>query len=153
MSNKDGHTKGARRAGLHEDFSRTDEVVPGSDRNFGLTFAAILGVIGLVPLVHGQGPRLWALIPALCFLAAALALPTVLTPLKLAWMKFGLLLHALVTPVIMGLIFYLAVTPTGLIMRAFGKDPLRLKLDANAPSYWIARDPPGPPPGTIRDQF
>lgn len=139
--------------GLHENLSRTDEVVVGSDRNFGLTFAVILGVVGLWPLLYGLTPRLWALIPAGIFLAAALAFPAVLTPLKMLWMRFGLLLHHIVTPLIMGLIFYLAVTPTGLIMRAMGKDPLRLKLDPAVASYWIIRDPPGPPPGSIRNQF
>ena len=142
-----------RQPDFHEDLSRHDAVAVGSDRNFGLTFAAILGVIGFVPLVHGAAPRLWALVPATLFLAASVLRPTMLTPLKLAWMRFGLLLHAIVTPVIMGLIFFAAVTPTGLIMRALGKDMLRLKRDPAAASYWIMRDPPGPPPGTIHNQF
>ncbi len=139
--------------GSHENLSRTEEIVVGSDRNFGLTFAVVLAVVGLWPLLHGQAPRLWAVIPAGLFLLAALAFPGVLTPLKMLWMRFGLLLHHIVTPLVMGLIFYLAVTPTGLIMRAMGKDPLRLKRDPAAASYWILRDPPGPPPGSIRNQF
>lgn len=139
--------------GTHENLSRTEEVVVGSDRNFGLTFAVILGVVGLWPLIYGLAPRLWALIPAAAFGVAAFAFPTALTPLKMAWMRFGLLLHKIITPLIMGLIFYLAVTPTGLIMRAMGKDPLRLKRDPAAASYWIVREPPGPPPGSIRNQF
>jgi hypothetical protein len=146
-------SKRPSQGGLHEDLSRTDEVVVGSDRNFGLTFAVVLGVVGLFPLVHGLAPRLWALIPAGLFLVAAFAFPSALTPLKMAWMRLGLLLHKVMTPLIMGLIFYGAVTPTGLIMRAMGKDPLRLKRDPDAASYWIVRDPPGPPPGSIRNQF
>lgn len=139
--------------GLHETYARADEVVVGSDRNFGLTFAVVLGVVGLWPLVHGRALRLWALIPAVLFLLAAFAFPRVLTPLKMAWMRLGLLLHKVTTPLIMGLIFYGAVAPTGMIMRAMGKDPLRLKRDPAASSYWIVRDPPGPPPGSIRNQF
>jgi hypothetical protein len=142
-----------RHPDFHEDFARPDEVTVGSDRNFGLTFAVLLGVIGLWPLIHGAAPRLWAVVPALVFLFAALLRPVVLAPLKLVWMRFGLVLHAIITPVIMGLIFFLAVTPTGLIMRALGKDMLRLKRDPAATSYWIVRDPPGPPPGSIHNQF
>ena len=138
---------------LHEDLSRTDTVVVGSDRNFGLTFAVILGVVALWPLWYGDMIRLWAGIPAALFLLAALIFPRLLSPLKMLWMRFGLLLHAIITPLVMGLIFYLAVTPTGLILRAMGKDPLRLKRDPDAKSYWILRDPPGPPPGSIRKQF
>jgi hypothetical protein len=139
--------------GLHESYARADDVEVGSDRNFGLTFAAVFALVGLWPLVHGLAPRLWALIPAGVFLFAAFAFPTALTPLKMLWMRLGLLLHKIMTPLIMGLIFYGAVTPTGLIMRAMGKDPLRLKRDPAADSYWILRDPPGPPPGSIRNQF
>jgi len=139
--------------GLHENYTRTDDIEVGSDRNFALTFAVVLGVVGLWPLVHGLAPRLWAVIPAALFLLAAFIAPGLLTPLKMAWMRLGLLLHKIVTPIIMGLIFYGAVTPTGLIMRAMGKDPLRLKRDPSAASYWIVRDPPGPPPGSIRNQF
>jgi len=143
----------ARRPDFHEDLSRADEVTAGSDRNFGLTFAVILGVVGFLPLIHGGAPRLWAVVPAAFFLFAALLRPVVLAPLKQAWMRFGLVLHAIVTPVIMGLIFFAAVTPTGLIMRALGKDMLRLKRDPAATTYWIPRDPPGPPPGSIHNQF
>ncbi len=139
--------------GLHENYARADAVVVGSDRNFGLTFAGVLGVVGLWPLLHGREVRLWALVPAAVFLLASFAFPQALTPLKLAWLRLGLLLHKVMTPLIMGLIFYGAVTPTGMIMRAMGKDPLRLKRDPAAQSYWIVRDPPGPPPGSIRNQF
>jgi len=142
-----------RRLDSHETLTRDEKVEGSSDRAFGLTFAVILGVVGLWPLLHGVAPRLWALIPAAVFLLAALAAPFVLGPLNRVWLKFGLLLHHIVTPIVMGLIFYVAVTPTGLIMRAMGKDPLRLKPDKAARSYWIVRDPPGPAPGSIRNQF
>lgn len=145
--------KTTRRLDSHETLSREETVEGGSDRSFGLTFAVILGIIGLWPLIHGTMPRLWAVIPAGIFLVLALVVPSVLGPLNRAWLKFGLLLHHIVTPVVMGLIFYMAVTPTGLIMRAMGKDPLRLKPDKAARSYWIVRDPPGPAPGSIRNQF
>jgi hypothetical protein len=87
------------------------------------------------------------------FLAAALLYPAVLNPLNRAWLKFGLLLHRLVSPFVMGLVFFGTVLPTGLIMRAMGKDLLRLKPQPDAESYWIVRQPPGPAPETMKDQF
>jgi hypothetical protein len=87
------------------------------------------------------------------FLMAALLIPAALNPLNRAWLKFGLLLHKIINPVVMGLVFYGAVLPTGLVMRAMGKDLLRLKLQPEADSYWIVRRPPGPAPETMKDQF
>lgn len=145
--------KTARRLDSHENLVREEKVEGSSDRSFGMTFAVIFAVIGLWPLIHGVMPRLWAVIPAAIFLVLALAAPAVLGPLNRAWLKFGLLLHHVVTPIVMGLIFYVAVTPTGLILRAMGKDMLRLKPDPAAKSYWIHRTPPGPAPGSIRNQF
>lgn len=138
---------------FHENLRREEVVEGSSDRSFGLTFAVILGIIGLYPVIWGNMPRLWATVPAAGFLAAALLMPTLLGPLNKVWLKFGLLLHSIITPLVMGLIFFVAVTPTGLIMRAMGKDMLRLKRDKAADSYWIHRTPPGPPPGSIRNQF
>jgi hypothetical protein len=79
--------------------------------------------------------------------------PAVLNPLNRVWLKFGLLLHKVVNPAIMALLFYGTVLPTGLIMRAMGKDLLRLKREPDAASYWIVRAPPGPAPETMKDQF
>ena len=143
----------AARQDMHENLHREEAVVGSSDRSFGLTFAVILGFIGLYPVFWGNMPRLWAALPAVGFLLAALVKPDLLGPLNKLWLRFGLLLHSIITPVVMGLIFFVAVTPTGLIMRALGKDMLRLKRDSAASSYWIHRTPPGPPPGSIRNQF
>jgi large-conductance mechanosensitive channel len=87
------------------------------------------------------------------FLALALAAPKTLAPLNRLWMKFGLLLHAVVNPVVMAFLFFSTVTPIALIMRALGQDPLRLKLDPAAKTYWIDRTPPGPAPDTMPRQF
>jgi len=76
-----------------------------------------------------------------------------LRPLNRLWLRFGLLLHAVMNPLIMGLLFYGTVMPIGLLMRLFGKDPLNLKRDAQASSYWIMRTPPGPAPDTMSNQF
>lgn len=87
------------------------------------------------------------------FLFAGLFLPRILSPLNLAWLRFGLLLHRITSPLILAMLFYLTVLPTGLVMRALGKDPLRLRFDRSARSYWIERSPPGPEPQSLRNQF
>jgi hypothetical protein len=87
------------------------------------------------------------------FLAATLLYLAALKPLNRLWLKFGLLLHKVVNPIVMGFVFFGAVLPTGLIMRALGKDLLRRKWQPDANSYWIERRPPGPAPASMRDQF
>lgn len=137
----------------HENFSREGEVEQGSDRSFGFVFAGVFAVITLWPLLDGLGPRWWALAVAVGFAAVATVAPGVLAPLNRLWHQFGLLLNRIVSPVALGLAFYLAVTPTGLIMRLMGKDLLRLKFDRAAASYWIKREPPGPDPDGMPRQF
>ena len=115
-------------------------VKPLSNRSFGLIFAAIFALIGLFPLAFGSELRLWALSIALAFAAVAILLPALLAPLNRAWAKFGLFMHKIVNPILMGLIFFLTILPTGLIMRLLGKDPMHRKLDPQAESYWINRN-------------
>jgi len=139
--------------GLHEDFSREDDVRAGSERAFGIVFAVVFTIIGLWPLLDGEPFRIWALAIAGIFLTAGLLLPVVLKPLNRAWFLFGLALHKIVNPLIMGLLFFLTVTPIALMMRVVGKDPLQRKFDPDAETYWIKRDPPGPAPDSMRQQF
>ncbi len=136
-----------------EDFSRDDEVQIGSERGFGLVFAAVFTIIGCWPLIGGGSVRIWALAISGAFLAVALVTPRILRPLNLVWFKFGLVLHKIVNPLVMGLMFFVVITPTALIMRAVGKDPLHREFDADADSYWIERSPPGPAPDTMSNQF
>ena len=137
----------------HEIFSRDETVVAGSDRSFGIVMAAAFAVLALLNSWHGG--RLWPWTGGLAglFLAAALLYPAVLNPLNRLWLKFGLLLHKVVNPIMMAFVFFGAVLPTGLVMRALGKDPLRLKRQPDANSYWIERRPPGPAPKSMKDQF
>jgi Saxitoxin biosynthesis operon protein SxtJ len=137
----------------HEPSPCQNEVKIGSDRSFGFVFAAIFVVIASLPLVRGAPIRWWALALAAAFALAALAAPSLLRPLNLFWFKFGLALHHIVTPIFMGAIFFLAVTPMSLVMRALGKDPLRLKLDQRSATYWIPRERPAPPPRSMSKQF
>jgi hypothetical protein len=84
---------------------------------------------------------------------AGIRVPAVLHTLNLMWLRFGLLLHGVVNPIVMALVFYGTVLPTGIVMRMMGKDILRLKRQPGADSYWILRQPPGPSPDTMKDQF
>ena len=116
-------------------------------------FCAVFLIIGVFPLLGGGSVRLWSLVVGGVFLGVALVRPVLLAPLNRLWLKFGLLLNRIVSPLVMGFLFYLVITPIALIMRVLGKDPLRLKYDAAVQSYWILRQPPGPSPETIKNQY
>ena len=97
--------------------------------------------------------RGWALVVAAVVFLAALVFPRGLAHLNRLWIRLGLLLHACIGPVILALVFYTTVTPIGLVRRMLGKDPLRLRADQDAVTYWIERQPPGPEPDTMLRQF
>lgn len=137
----------------HEDLSRPQTVKTSSDRFFGLTFFVVFLLIALWPLLWGRPLRLPALGVAAVFLAVALIRPVLLAPLNKLWLKFGALLHAITSPIILGVMFYLVITPIGLFMRLFGKDFLRLRRDPACQSYWIRREPPGPDKNSLHRQF
>jgi hypothetical protein len=137
----------------HEVFSRDERIVPGSDRTFGLVMAAALMLVTLANGWHAGRAWPWTGAAAALFLAVALLRPAILHPLNVIWLKFGMLLHGVVNPVVMALVYYGTVLPTGLVMRMLGKDMLRLKWQPDADSYWIPRTPPGPSPETMKDQF
>jgi hypothetical protein len=138
---------------LHEDFDRQETIKPGSDRNFGLVFAAFFAVLAVMSWsTHGHRWPWW-LGAALLTLAIAIARPALLASLNGLWTRFGLLLFRFVSPVALALIYVTTIVPIGLYMRARGRDPLRLKRDPRADSYWITRQPSGPAPHTMSDQF
>lgn len=96
----------------------------------------------------------WLWFGAACsFVLAALLAPRILHPLNLLWFKFGMLLHHVVTPIVLGLMYFVVFTPMGLWMRLVRKRPLNLRFDPRADTYWISRKPPGPPPGSFNNQF
>jgi hypothetical protein len=131
----------------------SDHVEMGSERGFGTVFAVVFAIIALWPLIRGEAPRLWATAIGVAFLAVALVRPAWLRPLNIAWFKFGLLLSAIVTPVVLALIYVTTIIPTGLILRLRRKNLLGLERDADAASYWIERERPGPAQGTMKRQF
>ena len=137
----------------HERFDREEEVKRSSDRSFGFVFAAFFLIVALFPLLNNGSVRLWSLIASCVFLVWALVAPRYLAPLNRLWARFGDLLHRVMNPLILGLIFYVAIMPVSLVLRIIGKDSLHRRADPNAVSYWIDRNPRGPAPQTMRDQF
>ena len=137
----------------HEDLSREQQVEGSSDRAFGLVFAGVFLVIAGWPLIDWETPRWWAVGVAAVLGVIAMVRPALLAAPNRLWIKLGVLLGNVVGPVAVGILFYGVFTPMGALMRLTGKDPLRLKLDRSADSYWIARKPPGPPPDSLTNQF
>lgn len=130
----------------------SEQLSPGSERGFGFTFAIVLSLISLLPVIAGKPPVYWLTGLGLLFWLAAVLWPRSLREMNWLWFRFGLLLHHIVSPVILSLLYALGIVPIGLIMRAFGKNLLSLRKPKTA-SYWIARKPPGPAPGSLGSQF
>lgn len=133
----------------------TQGIVPkiSSNRVFGGIFALFFSIVACQPLVSGGDVRAWALLVAGAFAGVAAIFPDVLAPLNRMWMKLGNWMHGIVSPIALGVVFFLAIFPIGLLMRLLGKDPLRLCFDPDAESYWIKRDPPGPDRDSLNNQF
>jgi hypothetical protein len=140
---------------FHEDYSRAEEVEGGSDRSFGLTVGGILLLIAVVrAYFHGLGWVQYGLGGiGLALAVLGFVLPHSLSLLNRAWTRLGLILFKVVNPIVLGLIYGLAMVPIGLLMRLAGHDPLALRLDPQAKSYWVSREPPGPAPDTMINQF
>ena len=117
----------------------TTEINRSSNRSFGLVFFVVFILIGIYPLFHQGSLRTWSIIIAVLFLILGLSNSKILTPLNRIWFKFGIFLGKIISPVIMGIIFFLVVTPIGLIMKILGKDLLNLKFNKNK-SYWIKKN-------------
>jgi hypothetical protein len=124
-----------------------------SDRSFGFVFAAVFAIVGCWPLLHLEPPRWWALGVAIAFAAVAFFRPHILRPFNRAWLALGRLLHRVMSPLIMGAIFFLCVTPIAWIMRLRGKDVLSLSRRPDLSSYWIPRQPSPPAAETMKRQF
>ena len=113
----------------------------GSNRSFGIVFSVVFLLVALYPLTYNEGITVWSVIISFIFLVLGLLNSKILTPLNKLWFKFGILLSKIISPLIMVIIFFLVVTPIGLIMRIFGKDILNLKYNKNQ-SYWIEKNGP-----------
>jgi hypothetical protein len=139
---------------MHDYFESSESVKAGSERSFGLLFALVFAVPGGWSFFFENATvGLILLGLSALFLVVALTAARILRPLNILWFTFGRLLHKIVSPLIMVTLFFVAVTPISLIMRLSGKDPLRLKMEPEAESYWLDRDPPGPAPDSLTKQF
>ena len=120
--------------------SQKSKIKVSSNRNFGLVFFVVFLIISLWPLLDGGQFKIWSLFFSLFFLVLGLMNSKLLTPLNLLWTKFGILLGNVFAPIVMSFIFFLVVTPIGLLMRMMGKDLLRTKYNKSGKSYWIKRE-------------
>lgn len=138
---------------IHEDLRRERAVEGSSDRSFGLVFAGFCGIMAGLGWWRGGTHWPWWAAAAAFLAVVALVFPRSLAPLNAAWTMLGLLLFRVVNPIVMLLLYGLTIVPTGLLMRLAGRDPLRLRFDPKASSYWILREPPGPAPESMKRQF
>ena len=138
---------------FHEDLSRQSFEETPTEKALGVTFAAVFFTIGIAQLYVGHDWPIATFAIGTIFLLLAYFWLAPLRPLNKLWHRFGLILFHVVNPVVMGIVFFLTILPIGLLMRAFGKDPLRLKLDRNAQSYWQERAASGDIPQSMKNQF
>jgi len=108
----------------------------GSNRSFGIVFSIVFLIIALYPLLNNDSVKIWSIILSLVFFILGMLNSDILAPLNRIWFKFGMILGGIISPIVMGLVFFLVVTPTSLILRLFKKDTLNLKKNENA-TYWI----------------
>ena len=116
-----------------------NEIKLGSNKSFGIVFFIFFFIISIYPVLYSEDIRIWSLIISFSFLVLGLMNSRLLTPLNRLWFKFGILLGKIISPIVMGIIFYLVVTPTGLILKIFKKDILNLKFNDNK-SYWKIKE-------------
>ena len=115
------------------------EIKTGSNKSFGIVFFVIFIIIALWPLLKNENIRIWSIIISIIFLTLGLLNSKILTPFNKLWMRLGILLGAIVSPIVMGVVYFVVITPIGLIMKIFGKDVLNLKIDKNKNTYWTLK--------------
>tara|TARA_B110000008_G_scaffold73204_1_gene74336 strand:+ start:3846 stop:4238 length:393 start_codon:yes stop_codon:yes gene_type:complete len=122
----------------------------GSEKSFGIVFSVVFLIVSFYPLTSSGGIKVWAIIVSIIFLLLAFLAPKILIIPNKLWFKFGMIIGSIMAPILMTLVYFLTVFPTGLIMRLLGKDILKQKLDKNAKSYWIERSDKM---GSMKNQF
>ena len=126
-----------------------DDIKIGSNRSFGIVFFIVFLLIAIYPLINQGELRVWSVLISLLFLILGIINSKILTPLNKVWFKFGIFLGKLISPVVMGIIFFLVVTPIAFLMRMLNKDLLNLKFNKKS-SYWIEKTDPK---STMKNQF
>jgi Saxitoxin biosynthesis operon protein SxtJ len=124
-----------------------------SDKSFGITFSVIFALVGLAPLVHGGHSRVWALLISCMFIVIAFLAPRMLRVPNIMWSRFGAVLHKIINPIILSLLFVIVMMPMAIFLRVLRVKLIPLKFDADAASYWVRRIPPGPTPESLKNQF
>ena len=118
-----------------------DDIKVSSNRSFGIVFFIVFLLIATYPLLNGNDVRVWSLLISFGFLILGLMNSKILSPLNKLWFKFGLILGKIISPLIMGIIFFVVVTPIGVVMRVLKKDLLNLKYNQKE-TYWIEKTGP-----------
>ena len=126
-----------------------DDIKIGSNRSFGIVFFIVFLLIAIYPLINHGEIRVWSVLISLLFLILGIINSKILTPLNKAWFKFGIFLGKIISPIVMGIIFFLVVTPIAFLMRMLKKDLLNLKFNKSS-SYWIEKTNPK---STMKNQF
>lgn len=124
-----------------------------SNKSFGIVMAIFFFLVGFFPLLRNHPVRIWALVIAILFLFFAFVFPKALAFLNKIWFQLGLLLHKVTSPLILGIMFFFIITPTGFMRRLLGNNALRESFDKSKKSYWVQRSPPGPAAESFKNQF
>ena len=132
------------------DLKKNNLTSASSNRSFGIVFFVFFLIVAFWPLKNGEDLRVWSLIISFIFLLLGLINSKTLTPLNKLWFKLGIFLGNFISPIVMALVFFLVVTPTGVIMRLFGKNLLRINKMKNVKTYWIKIDKKN---SSMRNQF
>ena len=144
---------GKPKLNFHEGYAGGHAVPTASERSFGQVFAGFFLILAALRWYRG-GDGVWLFVGiAAVLLAIAYTVPILLRPFNFVWAKLGRYLFVVVSPLVMGLLFFVTITPLAVLLRVMGKDLLRLKRDGKASSYWIKREPPGPAPESMNQQF
>jgi hypothetical protein len=136
-----------------DSFREREKPAIGSERSFSLVFAIFFGIIAVWPLASGGAPRFWAFGVVLVSLLLGYAKPALLRPLNVAWFRLGLLMGAVMTPVVMAVLYLTTFLPTSAVLRLMGRDLLGLKREPGQASYWVTREKLGPGQSTMKRQF
>ncbi len=139
--------------GKNEDLDLYTDVKLGSNKSFGYVFTTVFATIGIWPLFFGEFPNYIFLLLSFLLLIITIFFAELLFPFNKLWFKFGLLLNKIVSPIIMGFLYFATFVPMGLLMRIFKKDPLKLNKKSGINSYWVYRDPPGPSSKSLKNQY
>ena len=141
------------RRNTHERIKRDEDVKMSSERGFGVVFTIVFVIIAAFPILNGEPLRIWAILIAIIFAALTLFAPTVLRPFNRVWFKFGVILHGIMSPLIMGIIFFGAVLPTALVLRCLKHKLLQTNFEEKSVTYWITREQAENPADNMKRQF